>query len=84
MRDGCAFDRRHGAKHDLAATLDDGLDMDQRQEGSAGRSASGVRCDVSYAAWRFSSGRVAATFHGSSSSMRLIRCSAIRSSTWRK
>ena len=84
MRDRRAFDRRHRAKHDLSATLDNGLDMDQRQRGGAGHSASGVRYDASYAAWRCSSGSVAATFHGSSSSMRLIRCSAIRSSTWRK
>ena len=62
MRDGCAFDRRHRAKNDLSATLDNGMDMGQRQGGSAGRSARGVRCDASYAAWRCSSGTVAATF----------------------
>jgi len=80
MGDGRTFYRRYGADHNLSTGIDHRLDVSQRS-GTRIHGSRGDLRNARYAARRRSSGSVASTFHGSNWSMRLIGCSAMRSST---
>ena len=87
MGDSGVADWRDGADHDLAAAFNDRRDVRQCSSVRAGHGGNRLergRAEARYAACRRASSGFAAMFHGSSSSMRLIGCSAIRSSTCRK
>src|SRR5579862_1030198 len=75
--DGHTCDRMERTQRDLSAVVDQRGDVRQH------KAVAGAELG-DYAAWRSSSAAALARFHGSSSSIRLIGCSAMRSITVRR